>query len=270
MFALLSLAIIVTTFIFVTGLTVSAIEESYEFKTIQDSWVIERVMTGVEYYYVENGAYPASISVLDDTELEAYIYFSRTTDRFKYRVASSLTDGFWEFDRAASLFEDPKNTVDNFSVTDPVFDSTAHNSCGVGTFDNDADWCPRSGSMAIVLETREYANSMNKAVIFQLDSVLSKIAKAYSATGQFPSFGIGAGNSQSIRTIASYTGTPATCQGSFSIQNVEFDCGDLYSIGGSQVEFNYISPTHIAVSLRTPFRNSSGQNISISRELRAE
>ncbi len=270
MFALLSISIIVASFVLLSTASIDAVNDSYEYKKYQDGWVIERVMKGVEFYYVENGIYPLAITAMDDTHLEPFMYVATQSDRFKYRVANTLTDGFWEFDRAAALYEDPKNTVDDFSANDPVFDTVSYNSCGTGTFDNDPDWCPRHGAYAVVAETREYANTMFGEVIYQLDFVLSKVAKGYSAAGQFPSFGLSIGNSQILASLAGYGGGPAGCQGSFSSQTIEFDCGDFYSVGGNQVIFNYLSPTHIAVTLRTEFKNSIGQNISISRELRAE
>lgn len=208
-------------------------------------------------YAEENGAYPASLSALASAAGFEYVRpDAASTTAYGYSTTSGITDGVWQFSRAAvfTLKFNQGQTTASYITT---------NACGSGSATTASSWCGSNDSFWARRETRERNVPDLVAERLRQQRLMQKLVNSYNANQVFPNPG---GSYSDFASLAGYAGTAKTCTGVFVWNAVPLDCGDLYSVWGTPSYLNYLSEQHIAIVSESNVKDASGNLINVATD----
>lgn len=221
----------------------------------------------VNRYFQQNLEYPASLSVLAQTEgfthLAPWVSTSNggtypsSKDLVIIERANNLSDSNWEYQRVAVV------SLTNRSEALTDYFSSGRNECGASDFYSNATWCGATDSNWTRYETRELASQVLGSAYQQQNRTLQKFIRYYERHSNFPGT-IGA--TVALHTMAGATpGGYDSCIGSYTWDVIPFECQDFYNYFGNDVYFQKISKKHIRLTSTTGslLRESGGNSITL-------
>jgi hypothetical protein len=228
--------------------------------TVQRSQLV-MLAENLEMYYIERGAYPASLTALSQTS--GYEHVKSMLNNWQgYAVSDVLTDSTWQYRRMVVFSRDP-------TKGDTVASYLASNGCGTGDFGAADTWC---GTRKTIWYRKETRVGMNEAVSnqrVQLDRTLQKFADFYSANGIFPGkdntdLALTVGTTYALAALAGYNGTGSACTGIYTWRGLPIGCEDMFDAWGGKVGFVYTSDKAISLISETPLVNAAGVPLMVA------
>lgn len=218
---------------------------------------------GVEQYFLEKSAFPASIAAL--TGSAGFEQARGLTDPWQgYAVSPAITDTVWQFQRAVLISNDPSK-----GVTAAAF--MASNNCGAGGYDTATSWCGSNTGRWFRRETRERFTDQITTQRARLNRLRQKLADYYNANLKFPdkdagSTALGANSISTVAALAAFGGTAANCTGTYTYMGVPVDCADMYDLWGQPVGYQFVSDKHVILISETPIFNNSGNRVVVASD----
>lgn len=216
-------------------------------------------------YHAETGSFPASLAAMSTQpgfeHLKSYV--PRTNGggnlpgaaTIHLVVSNLITVGSYSAQRAAVIvLYDTNQTITTYL-------SAAKNTCapasGAADFANAVSWCGSStGAVWSAMSGFQLRNDGEAMAYRKMKATADKLVRRYGTTGNFP------GTSGVLRTLVTATtgssvGTSAaTCAGTFSLNGVGLECGDLYNPFGNPLSYRLVTAKQIELS------GTAGINIS--------
>lgn len=226
---------------------------------------VKAASESLEQYFMEHGAFPASMSTLSSTT-----GFEQTRGTVMpwqgYAVSNILDDGVWRYQRAVFFSMDPKRGVD--SVT---YLSDQANTCGTQPFQTASAWCGMRSSRWYRRETRDFYHDQIATQRVRMHRTLQKFANFYNTKRKFPDQAIdaaklGEGTIHSLQSLVGFPGTGNTCSGTFTYMDIPIDCGDMFDQWGNPIGYQFQNDQHIILTSETPIMTSSGTRLLVATE----
>lgn len=230
---------------------------------------VKQVAAAVSNYYIETGAYPASVTALAATPGYEYL---QSANLFFQNIATTtgLNDGVWIYNRVAVYTQDAYSPL-----TDATYLSAAQNTCGSGDFATGSDWCGNKNSLWWKHETRETITADITRERNRQRRLLNKFNAWYNGDtsvstvngiwgNNYPNPGAAAASLTTL--VAGFSQTAATCTGIYTWHGIPLDCTDFYSVWGTPTVYNYLSSSHIVLLTQTPYTKADGTVLYVSTE----
>lgn len=220
---------------------------------------VQRLANEIERYRAQSGQYPTSLSVMAATPGFEHTKGFISTPGIGYSV-TAVADSVWSFNRAMVA------GIDNLHTTLPAL--LLSNSCGTGDFSVASDWCAGP-------QFSDWYKTEDRSVILQeitqartrLNQTTMKFVAAWNAARSFPAGSLSAGGSASLASLVGTTMTADSCTGTYIFAGIPLECGDLFSLWGGPVMYNYRNPKYIALMVDTPFIYSAGGRQYVAVEM---
>lgn len=262
------LPVVLAAVLIASGVVASGIRDQYEYLySLVSAQTRQRDMItlaeGLEMYYTERHAFPASLAALAATSGFEYVKSSFNLWQ-GYAVSPSLMDGVWTFTRAVaySVGLNDGTTAASYLAT---------NYCGSGGYDSAASWCGSSKGRWYRKETREQVTDQITTQRVRLNRLTQKLANFYSANQKYPdvdaaNIALGANSITSLATLAGYAGGASNCSGQYQYQGVPIDCADMFDLWGGAIGYQFVSGQHVILVSETPIFNAAGNRVVIAAD----
>ena len=216
---------------------------------------------GLEMFYTEKNAFPASLSAFVSSPGYEYLRsaISRGVD---YSVSPTISDGIWSFNRAVVYLYDGTK-----GLTPTTY--LASNTCGSGDFSSAVSWCGLYTSLYFKRESRDKLLEQITTQRLALNRLSMKFAAYYSANQQYPTkdasnASLAANSITSMAALAGYGGTAANCSGQFQYQGIPIDCSDMFDRWGGAVGLQFVDSQHIIFVSEPPIFDNTGAKVLIA------
>jgi hypothetical protein len=226
-------------------------------ETFNREAAVRNIAAATSNYRLETGSYPASLTAL--TTAAGHEYLKSDDKPFQaYALSNVIDDGMWRYRRATVYTQDPW-------APDPNYLLSSNNTCGTGDFTSSVDWCGSKNSLWWKGETRENAQQESARERDRQRRLMNKIVLVYNKNGVFPNPGSAAVSLTSL--IASPPASAAACNGVWNWNGIPLDCLDLYSIWGTPTVYNYLTTTHIALLVASPYQMTGGATFYVNTDM---
>ena len=222
-----------------------------------------KMAENVEQYFLETSSFPPDIATLATTTGFQHVKGYLNTWQ-GYATSPTINDGVWQFQRAVLYSSDP-------TTGQTQADYLNANACGSDAFDVATSWCGAKKSQWFRRETRDRFNEQITTQRVRMWKLLQKVADYYNESGAFPNkdnvgVALAANSMTSIQTLVGYSGTAASCTGTFSYMGVPVDCGDMFDLWGNPIGYQYVSSTRVVLVSEPPIFNTSGNRVVVAVE----
>lgn len=215
---------------------------------------------GIESYRHYRGQYPVDIPSL--LSAKGYSHHRFNYDKLPnltYAVVT-LTDGTLTYQRVLLATQDPLSAISNIQYLQA-------NHCGVTDFSQSDDFCPDPNSLFYLADNRGALSRTRILATMRLDSTLHTIGnKARNGLSDLAGV-LTSGDSTELATAFGYFGTPSTCTGTYTTDDIVLSCADLFNPWGQPVIYHYESPTNVKVETSIPVLKADGTTIAVIRDI---
>ncbi|SIR01666.1 hypothetical protein [Marinobacterium stanieri] len=216
--------------------------------------VTQRLGRGIEQWSQTSTVLPADFDTLVATEGFEHLRTSGNRDWSGYAVTNLINDGVWQFQRGIIFSLSPTfwSGASNGFDTDSFL---ADNQCGDTAFSDAVDWCAAPGARWHITDPRLQMTPWMVQQTHQLENLLDKWGRYYSANGEWPDDGGG------TLSLASAVGVSASnnCRGEKSYEGIPLNCDEIFSVaGGYPVRYRQLSDSRIALQARLPLLKADG------------
>jgi len=222
--------------------------------------VVSGLAGEIDRYRSQTGQYPSSLAALAATSGFEQDRGFVLTPGIGYAL-TTVSDSVWSYNRAVIVGIDVSHT----SLTSFL----ASNMCGTGDFSVASDWCggKQTGDWYKTEDRSAFMKETTQARM-RLNQTLVKFIASFNSTNAFPSGSLSIGGSTSLASLAGAVAVTATsCTGTYTFAGIPLECGDLFTVWGGQVTYNYIGTSYISLMADTPFTYQVGGHQQVSAEM---
>jgi hypothetical protein len=196
-------------------------------------------------------------------------------------LTAGLQDGVWPFQRLALLSRNPADG----QTASAVLNADANNRCSSTStlnqsFTSNPSWCLDGRKLDALWwqqDTRQRNTALLQAQRLRLNRFMQKLAQYYNKNSRFPDTPQGgtALTAPAIKTLAEMAGVSnatdratllTTCTGTRNWGGMPVDCGDMVSLWGSHVYYQYLGSGKVALTVETPVLSITQTTPSIKAE----
>lgn len=263
MYPILVLALAIWFTTIMDSLTIQNRELASRYRSWSKQQQLVGIAENIEQFYQEHGDFPASLTTL--AAATGFEQVRGLADAWQtYAISPTLSDGVWQFSRAALFSQDPSRGTTSAQYL-------ATNACGTGSFDTATSWCGSRDSRWYRRETRERYNDEIMTQRVRMMRTLQKFADYYNSNTSFPATdhlnaALGVGSITALATLAGYAGTATGCTGAYVYHGVPIDCADMYDLWGNAVGYQFESAKRVILVSETPIVNHSGNRVVVASE----
>jgi hypothetical protein len=224
-----------------------------------------RMAEGLAAYRAEKGTMPASLDALIAEPGFEYLGSYRN-QWMGYAVSGTLTDGTWQFERAAMWTARRKDGGATYAT---------ENECGTGDVYTAQSWCGAKDGTWFRVESREFFPDEITQEKVRQRRTLQLLADYWTAKQSFPRVGnngvtLASGQLAPLPALVGYTGTAATCSGVYTWMGIPFDCGALFDVWGSPVGYQYQNDAYVILASEAPFASATGVRVIVASPLKIQ
>ena len=221
---------------------------------------VAQIARTVMDWHNATGSYPADLATLAAWRRDIAPITARGA--VEYRLAPSLDDGVWRYDRSVVAAQPPSTWM----PWDDFF-AAGQNACGEA-FATAADWCGRSDAHWWRSEGRDGITATFSAQRQRMRLTLNRVARHFNASQSLPA-GLADGSTSTLASLAGYGGAATNCFGVRLWDAMPLGCEDLYSVWGTPVVAHRASGRLYLVA-RSTFTRSDGTSVPVSSHLDTE